>query len=60
VQAGGYAVRVGDDPDGSAGFFLAEDAPLRSQEGGGQIYSIPPGIIPLHNFLYLPTLMSEK
>jgi alpha-tubulin suppressor-like RCC1 family protein len=40
----------------STGFFLANAAPLRLQEGGGLVFSIPSGMA-LHNFVYLPVLV---
>jgi hypothetical protein len=36
----------------STSFFLADDAPLRPQEGGGQTFSVPADSA-LHNFVYL-------
>jgi alpha-tubulin suppressor-like RCC1 family protein len=68
ADPGGYAVTVSVIPgngisldtslaapgsyDASTSFLLAEDAPLRPQEGGGQAFSVPADIA-LHNFVYL-------
>jgi hypothetical protein len=68
AEPGGYAVTVSVNPgngisldtslaapgsyEASTGFLLAEDAPLRTQEGGGQAFTVPADIA-LHNFVYL-------
>jgi alpha-tubulin suppressor-like RCC1 family protein len=55
AEPGGYAVTISVNPGASTGFLLADDAPLRPQEGGGLTFFTPPGIA-LHNFVYLPVV----
>lgn len=53
AEIGGYALTVRAGSSATATFRLAEDAPLRPPEGGGQVLDIP-GEIAYHNFVYLP------
>jgi len=54
ADPGGYLITAGDSPAASTLFTLVEGAPLRPQEGGGQIVSIPTGIAVQYPFVYLP------
>jgi hypothetical protein len=55
AEPGGYTVTVSANPGATTSFRLANDAPLRSQEGGGQVFIVPNGIA-FDNFIYLPLL----
>jgi hypothetical protein len=71
AEPGGYAITLSINPSGglsldnslaapgsyvaTTSFFLADDAPLRPQEGGGLTFLVPAGIA-LHNFMYLPVV----
>jgi hypothetical protein len=53
AEAGDYAVTVSVNPSATTSFILADGAPLRPQEGGGQTFIVPAGIA-LANRVYLP------
>jgi hypothetical protein len=53
VEAGGYVVAASVNPSATTIFILADDAPLRPQEGGGQTFVVPAGIA-YTNYVYLP------
>jgi alpha-tubulin suppressor-like RCC1 family protein len=56
ADPGGYWVSAISDPNNSASALLIVDqnAPLRSQEGGGQTLNIPSGIAFAYHLTYLP------
>jgi len=53
AEPGGYIVTVSANPIATTSFHLVDDAPLRPQEGGGQVFIVPAGIA-LDKFVYLP------
>ncbi len=53
TEAGYYNVIVSADQSASTSFFLADGAPLRLQEGGGQTFMVPAGVA-YHNIVYIP------
>ena len=55
AESGGYAVTVNTNPNATTNFSLNSEAPLRSEEGGGQVFIVPNGIA-LDKFIYLPLM----
>jgi len=55
VEPGGYIVLVSVNPSANTGFILADEAPLRPQEGGGLTFKVLDGI-GYQNFLFLPLM----
>jgi alpha-tubulin suppressor-like RCC1 family protein len=53
ADPGVYSVTVSANPSATTGFVLADEAPLRPQEGGGQVFLLPGGI-GLREMVYLP------
>jgi hypothetical protein len=56
ASPGGYVVMVSANPTAAIGFGLSEDAPLRLQEGGGDVFVVPGGVA-LDQEGYLPLVV---
>jgi alpha-tubulin suppressor-like RCC1 family protein len=56
AEAGSYSVIASVNPSAAISFLLADNAPLRPQEGGGQVFIVPAGIA-MTNLEYLPLVV---
>lgn len=55
AEPGGYVVTVSGNPGATTSFRLANEYPLRTQEGGGLLFIVPHEIA-YQNFVYLPVV----